>query len=45
MNHSELMKKYVEIVKKIKELEDKIQFLDKTKKDKEKDGLGEYVDE
>jgi len=35
-NHSQLIKKYVEVLKKIKELEEKIQFLDKNKEDKKK---------
>ena len=44
-DRSELIKKYVELVKRINELEEKIQFLNETKKDKKFDGLGEEVNE
>ena len=35
-DHSQLIKKYAEVLKKMKELEEKIQFLNRTKEDKKK---------
>ena len=34
MNHSQLMKKYFELLKRIKELEKKIEYLDRIKENK-----------